>query len=345
MYFPQQPGVYVPPVSGIPIPIVEEEVSEERKQRRKERKEAKDKKNKLDLSGNTDTMNLNDLIYNNILGSTYFKSLFSLKTYHQIIDEIYVSVFHLEPWKPNSKMASEAWCLLYKCFTIKLTKKQMTGMLDHKDSPYIRAIGFLYLRLCLNPRQIWGWFEPYLADEEEITVRHNGKPTTIGSFVEELLTSNKFVDTVLPRFPAVVSKEVNENLTEWQTQNPGVLRKPTYIAVDEKGTKRVRGSSTRRANNSRDRDRDRDRERGHKRSRSRSQERGSRDDRSRESKRVRSKSPEQTAPQKKTPSAEHTARMKVLAEKYGSSVANETAPEHKAPSATEKDTLVLGRRN
>jgi len=124
---------------------------------------------------------------------------------------------------------------------------------------------------------------------------------TIGSFVEELLTSNKFVDTVLPRFPAVVSKEVNENLTEWQTQNPGVLRKPTYIAVDEKGTKRVRGSSTRRANNSRDRDRDRDRERGHKRSRSRSQERGSRDDRSRESKRVRSKSPEQTAPQKKTP--------------------------------------------
>lgn len=75
------PGVMmpgVPPVSGIPLPPgsqEEEEVSEERKQRRKERKEAKDRKNKIELSGNPDTMNLSELILNNILGSTYFKGL------------------------------------------------------------------------------------------------------------------------------------------------------------------------------------------------------------------------------------------------------------------------------
>jgi hypothetical protein len=76
------PGV--PPVSGIPLPPgpgeeypeeEEEEVSEERKQRRKERKENREKKNKLELHGNLDRMNLSDLIYNNILSSTYFKGL------------------------------------------------------------------------------------------------------------------------------------------------------------------------------------------------------------------------------------------------------------------------------
>ena len=73
------PGV--PPVSGIPIPGAEdeyeekEEISEERKQRRKERKETREKKNKLELHGDLEKMNLSALIYNNILGSTYFKGL------------------------------------------------------------------------------------------------------------------------------------------------------------------------------------------------------------------------------------------------------------------------------
>jgi len=143
------PGV--PPVTGIPLPPTyggqeeqEEEVSEERKQRRKERKEAKDRKNKLELSGNMETMNLSDLILNNILGSTYFKGLFKLKTYHEVVDEIYYSVEHLEPWMPHSKMASQAWCLLYKCFTLKLTRKQMIGMLDHTDSPYVSGSRLIF---------------------------------------------------------------------------------------------------------------------------------------------------------------------------------------------------------
>ena len=49
-------------------------------------------------------MNLNPLIYTNIQQSPYFKNnLFQLKTYHEVIDEIFYSVTHLEPWEKGSR--------------------------------------------------------------------------------------------------------------------------------------------------------------------------------------------------------------------------------------------------
>lgn len=49
-------------------------------------------------------MNLNPLILANIQSSSYFKvSLFKLKTYHEVIDEIYYQVKHLEPWERGSR--------------------------------------------------------------------------------------------------------------------------------------------------------------------------------------------------------------------------------------------------
>lgn len=43
-------------------------------------------------------------------------------------------------------IVSTAFCLLYKLFTLKLTRKQVTGLITHCDSPYIRALGFMYIR-------------------------------------------------------------------------------------------------------------------------------------------------------------------------------------------------------
>lgn len=51
-----------------------------------------------------DKMGFNPLIYTNIQQSPYFKNtLFQLKTYHEVIDEIYYSVKHLEPWEKGSR--------------------------------------------------------------------------------------------------------------------------------------------------------------------------------------------------------------------------------------------------
>ncbi len=58
------------------------------------------KGNVLPVWGNANTMNINPLILTNITGSPYFKvNLFEIKTYHEVVDEIYYKVDHLEPWE------------------------------------------------------------------------------------------------------------------------------------------------------------------------------------------------------------------------------------------------------
>merc|ERR1711972_1169448 len=103
------------------------------------------------------TMNLNTLILTNIQSSVYFKvNLYQLKSYHEVIDEIYYNITHLEPWEKGSRktsgqtgmcggvrgvgaggIVSTAFCVLYKLFTLKLTRKQLTGLLNSNDNPYV----------------------------------------------------------------------------------------------------------------------------------------------------------------------------------------------------------------
>lgn len=53
----------------------------------------KKQNNVLPLWGNEKTMNLNSMILTNVLSSPYFKNeLFQLKTYHEVVDEIYYKV-------------------------------------------------------------------------------------------------------------------------------------------------------------------------------------------------------------------------------------------------------------
>ena len=52
--------------------------------------------NTLTCWGNEKTMNLNPLILTNIQSSPYFKvNLYELKTYHEVIDEIYYKVSNI----------------------------------------------------------------------------------------------------------------------------------------------------------------------------------------------------------------------------------------------------------
>jgi pre-mRNA-splicing factor 38B len=56
--------------------------------------------NTLSVWGNQTTMNLNPLIHTNIESSPYYTGKLSeLKTYHELVDEIYYKVKHLEPWE------------------------------------------------------------------------------------------------------------------------------------------------------------------------------------------------------------------------------------------------------
>ena len=55
-----------------------------------------------------------------------------LLTYHDIIDEIYNYVEHMEPMLPgHTNGASTAFCLLYRFFCLRLTEKQILGLINH----------------------------------------------------------------------------------------------------------------------------------------------------------------------------------------------------------------------
>lgn len=115
-------------------------------------------------------------------------------------------MYAIEPLSPGTaRIPSTCFCLLHKFFLMRLTMKQMQGLLKHvvsksdcfvgalyaldpnmsnadatcyccfccQDSPYIRAVGFLYLRYTCDPEKLWGWYEPYLDDKEEFNAAAN----------------------------------------------------------------------------------------------------------------------------------------------------------------------------
>ncbi|OQS00400.1 pre-mRNA-splicing factor 38B [Achlya hypogyna] len=161
------------------------------------------KENELPVHGNATTYNLNKLLFDNIMQSVYFGQLFALKTYHEVVDEIYYRVDHAEPLSPGTaRIPSSCFCLLLKFCTMRLTHNQMTGLLTHVDSPYIRCVGFLYLRYTCDPEQLWAWYEPYLDDEEEFNASSNDKiVTTMGDWLRGLLEEINYFGTILPRIP------------------------------------------------------------------------------------------------------------------------------------------------
>jgi pre-mRNA-splicing factor 38B len=81
-------------------------------------------------------------------------------------------------------IVSTAFCILYKLYTLKLTRKQVLGLMVHKgdikgyiklffknnlfllDSPFIRGLGFMYVRYTQPPEDLFNWYEPYLDDTE-----------------------------------------------------------------------------------------------------------------------------------------------------------------------------------
>eukprot|EP00551_Chaetoceros_affinis_P006371 CAMPEP_0203683246 /NCGR_PEP_ID=MMETSP0090-20130426/47421_1 /ASSEMBLY_ACC=CAM_ASM_001088 /TAXON_ID=426623 /ORGANISM="Chaetoceros affinis, Strain CCMP159" /LENGTH=393 /DNA_ID=CAMNT_0050552381 /DNA_START=551 /DNA_END=1732 /DNA_ORIENTATION=+ len=139
------------------------------------------------------------------------------KQMEQMLEEIYYEVKSLEPWSNEStKTPSTAFCLLLRLLTMRCTTKQMEQMLEHVDSPYIRCIGFLYLRYASDPKDLWDWVMPYLYDEEPVKIvdRHQGKEETVGDFVRSLLHDLDYYGTRLPRLPLGIEREMKVKLLQ-----------------------------------------------------------------------------------------------------------------------------------
>jgi len=178
----------------------------------------------LPIWGPDDSFHINPMLLGKIIKSSYFqKCCIDITDWNTLVDEVYYQVKNLEPWTVGEE-PSNAFCLLLRLLTLRCSEKQMKLMLDHVDSPYIRGIGFLYLRFAVDPKRIWKLIEPYLYDDEPIIVaaaskkrnaqrHHQQRNETIGDFVRLLFSSDlNFYGTVLPRLPLQSERELQVKL-------------------------------------------------------------------------------------------------------------------------------------
>lgn len=129
----------------------------------------------FDIGGqNAKCFNIESELHHKITRSEYFKRLYVFKTFKKVVDVIYEKVTNVAPWTQRGqqkrgfwKTPSSAFCLLLKLFHLKLTEVQVRELLDHPDSPYIRAIGMLYVRYGAPSSRLWKWLGPYCDDLEE----------------------------------------------------------------------------------------------------------------------------------------------------------------------------------
>lgn len=147
-----------------------------------------------------------DEIYNTYVWFYFPWSSVECKSISRLTIDIFCRVDNVEPWlSGNARGASSAFCLLFRLAELKPSPGEIREMLDSKDWVYIRAvcidffclcfcwllldiitalisfsrsyslllhlyynlqIGFLYLRYCCNPRDLWKWCSKYVTDTE-----------------------------------------------------------------------------------------------------------------------------------------------------------------------------------
>ena len=109
----------------------------------------------------------------------------------------------------------------------------MSLMLDHVDSPYIRCVGFLYMRYAADPATLWSWFQPYLYDTEQVQICQGKAETTIGVYVQMLLNDLDYYGTRLPRPPVTIERQFKVKLLQAERVEERAKRHFANVAAME----------------------------------------------------------------------------------------------------------------
>lgn len=154
------------------------------------------------------------LLQTHIVECAHFKSLLTLETFEQLVDETYQFANAVEPYMANSgTLPTALFCCIYRFFTLGLDSRQLRRLLDAQESPYVRCAGFLYARYGIVPDQLWDWIGDYLLDDELFKPSSDSdSQITIGEYVEGLLAQDKYYNTVFPRLPGSTRRKLEEKL-------------------------------------------------------------------------------------------------------------------------------------
>lgn len=88
---------------------------------------------------------------------------------------------------------------------------------------------------CADPKTLWGWFEPYVKDEEEFSPGLNGRMTTMGVYVRDLLLGQYYFDTLFPRIPIPIVRQITAHLERmnFPTKHAGVTGDTNHHGSDD----------------------------------------------------------------------------------------------------------------
>jgi len=160
-------------------------------------------------------INFSPILRTQIEKSLYFKSLLAMTDPLQVLEDIYHHAHHAEVYtKKEDTEPSTLFCCLYRLISMKLPEAELRSLLVRTDSPYLRAVGFLYIRFS-NPKDAWPCFRDYLFDMQEFFPGVcKLKSQTLGRWIEGLLAYDKYYGTQLPRIPHTLK----QHLVVWLAQ-------------------------------------------------------------------------------------------------------------------------------
>ncbi|CAG9465938.1 unnamed protein product [Pedinophyceae sp. YPF-701] len=162
------------------------------------------------------TFNMEKVLFQNVLSSLYYQELVKRGLdYESLVYEVYDAVTDCEPWMSgNARGPSTCFCIMVRLFELEVSEKDIQAMLDTTDCPYVRAIGFLFIRFGADPRKFPDWFYPYLEDPEKFKPSPFGEEVTIGEFVRDILLKMEYFETLFPRCPEGIRRKIMEKCRE-----------------------------------------------------------------------------------------------------------------------------------
>jgi hypothetical protein len=170
--------------------------------------------NFMELWRSQETMNLPEAVYKNVrISGFYVQELRLLQRYDDVVNIAKKSIKYCEPWIGQSRNPSALWCVLWKCFKLRLTRRQVEALLRSQQSPYLRVLGLLYVRFAALPEVQWELYDALLHDNEEVVLTAVTRlRCTVGQFTHDLIVKSKIFDIIMPRIPVPIHKRWLEEL-------------------------------------------------------------------------------------------------------------------------------------
>lgn len=158
--------------------------------------------------------NCSPLLKNQLLNSSYYKSLLTISSIPEFVSEIQQYATDTMDVYKSAMEPSCFMCCAYRLYTLALPEEDLRRITDNQESPLVRCVAFLFIRYAAPAEDLWDKLEEFILDDEPIFVKDGsqGYKISIGQYIEDLLLKDKYLSTPLPRIPNAARRKLEERL-------------------------------------------------------------------------------------------------------------------------------------